>query len=317
MSGRPFEQDVIAIIWDFDKTLIPGYMQSPLFRKFGVDEQEFWAEVNNLPEYYTRQGIKLNRDIAYLNHILTYVQAGRFPGLNNALLRALGAELEFYQGLPEFFEEVRGVALEPEFKGYDVKVEHYIVSTGLAEMIRGSKVAAHMDGIWACEYIEIPAQPGYTLNSPLPDGGAVISQIAYAIDNTSKTRALFEINKGSNLFPEIDVNAGMEHEARRVPFTNMIYIADGPSDIPSFSVLKRYGGRTFAVYPPGDKQAFKQMELLRRAGRVDMYGEADYRPGTQTSTWLWEMVREIAAAIVQRKKEAVQASISKPPKHLT
>src|SRR5690242_16789322 len=108
MSQSLFTQNVIAVIWDFDKTLSPGYMQAPLFRRFGIDEETFWAEANGLAELYQRNGMhNLSRDTLYLNHILTYVERGVFKDLDNKLLFELGSEIEFYDGLPEFFETVR------------------------------------------------------------------------------------------------------------------------------------------------------------------------------------------------------------------
>ena len=93
MQQAPFEQNIIAMVWDCDKTLISSYMQEPLFRHFGVDGRTFWAEVNALKARYAAQGISVNSDTSYLNHILTYVKAGLFKGLSNKLLREFGKEL--------------------------------------------------------------------------------------------------------------------------------------------------------------------------------------------------------------------------------
>lgn len=315
---RPFEQDVICFIWDFDKTLIPAYMQDPLFRKYGVDATQFWSEVNSLPGFYQNVVPRVNQDTAYLNHILTYIQHGIFKNLNNRVLTDLGGEIEFYAGVPDFFEQVKALIQEDAtYKPYGITVEHYIVSTGLGAMIRGSAVNAYVDGIWGCEFIECPLAPRGK-PEPIPDNehDSVLSQIAYAIDNTSKTRALFEINKGTNKHPEINVNAAMDRDSRRVPFSNIIYIADGPSDVPSFSLVKQNGGRTYAVYPAGHLQAFNQVEMLRRDKRVDMYGEADFRVNTHTYLWLTETARDIANNIVSRKKAVIRASTSKAPTHI-
>jgi len=145
-----------------------------------------------------------------------------------------------------------------------------------------------------------------------------ISQIASALDNTSKTRYLFEINKGSNKYPDtIDVNSSIARESRRVPFGNMIYIADGPSDVPAFSILNYNGGSTFAVYPKGDVKAFRQVDALRRDNRVQMFGEADYETASQSWLWLTEKVRAIADSIVERKQAAIRNSAGAPPTHLS
>ncbi|HBG01394.1 MAG TPA: haloacid dehalogenase-like hydrolase, partial [Firmicutes bacterium] len=163
MASNIFTQTNIAVIWDFDKTLIPGYMQEPLFRHYNVEGRTFWREVKALPEHLRREGHEMVAvDSIYLNHILAYVRSGLFKGLSNRLLRELGGELEFYPGLPEFFPAVKDhVAKNPLFGKYDIKVEHYIVSTGLRQMILGSKIAEHTDGIWACEFVECRLPPGY------------------------------------------------------------------------------------------------------------------------------------------------------------
>jgi hypothetical protein len=329
----PFEQNIIAMVWDCDKTLISSYMQEPLFRHFDVDGKKFWQEVNGLKAYYGKQGISVNSDTSYLNHILTYVKSGLFKGLNNALLREFGKELKFYPGLPQFFGEVKSLINDDEkYKAFDIRLEHYVVSTGFAETIRGSAIAPFVDGIYGCEFIESPAQPGYLesfesgdvpsaaagISNAATPTASEISQIASALDNTSKTRYLFEINKGSNKYPEtIDVNSSIARESRRVPFENMIYIADGPSDVPAFSILNYNGGSTFAVYPKGDVKAFRQVDALRRDNRVQMFGEADYETASQSWLWLTEKVRAIADSIVERKQAAIRNSAGAPPTHLS
>lgn len=321
------------MVWDCDKTLISSYMQEPLFRHFDVDGKKFWQEVNGLKAYYGKQGISVNSDTSYLNHILTYVKSGLFKGLNNALLREFGKELKFYPGLPQFFGEVKSLINDDEkYKAFDIRLEHYVVSTGFAETIRGSAIAPFVDGIYGCEFIESPAQPGYLesfesgdvpsaaagISNAATPTASEISQIASALDNTSKTRYLFEINKGSNKYPEtIDVNSSIARESRRVPFENMVYIADGPSDVPAFSILNYNGGSTFAVYPKGDVKAFRQVDALRRDNRVQMFGEADYETASQSWLWLTEKVRAIADSIVERKQAAIRNSAGAPPTHLS
>ena len=162
MATTLFTQNTIACIWDFDKTLIPDYMQSPLFRRYGIDEATFWEETNKLAEHYRKRGYHLSPEIAYLNHLLTYVLAGPLAGLNNKILTECGAEIKFYQGLPEFFDLTKKFVREkPEYAKHEISVEHYIVSTGIAPMVRGSAIAKHVEGVWACEFVENPLQPGF------------------------------------------------------------------------------------------------------------------------------------------------------------
>ena len=336
MSTPLHPQNVIALVWDFDKTLIPGYMQDPIFEAFNLDDVTFWREVNALPAYCRQFGVHMHPDSAYLNHLITYVQHGRMPGLTNARLRELGACIQFHPGLPEFFQEVKeDLAAVPDAERFELRLEHYIVSTGLREMIEGSAIRPYVDGIWASEFLESPPPPGFdpdatqNLDAPgaqdslFPVHG--ISQIAMAYDNTSKTRALFEINKGSNKQPSIDVNAKIRPEDRRVPFEHMIYIADGPSDVPAFSVLRQAGGTAYAVYPADkstprkadeSRRSLEQVERLRRDGRVDHFGPADYRVGSPTADWLSMRIRQIAEDIVEERRAALKERVGQAPSHL-
>ncbi len=318
MATTLFTQNIIACIWDFDKTLIPGYMQGPLFRHYGIDEAQFWAETNRLAEHYAKRGYRISSEISYLNHILTYVLAGLMPKLNNRLLRQLGAEITLYPGLPEFFARSKEFVREkPEYLKHELQLEHYVVSTGLAEMIRGSAVAPHVEAIWGCEFIENPLRPGFLRQKEFDlSADAEIAQIGMMIDNTTKTRALFEINKGTNKNPALDVNARIPPEDRRIPFSNMIYIADGPSDIPCFSLVLERGGKTYGVYNPDRPDEFKQNDALRRADRIDYYGKADYRDGSETCNWFRLQIQGIADHIVTGREAAVAERVARPPRHL-
>jgi hypothetical protein len=313
---------IVACIWDFDNTLIPGYMQEPIFRRFDVDAGKFWKEVNSLPKYFAAKGQHVSPETCYLNHLLTSVRTGRFKGLNNALLHDLGRELEFYPGIPEFFRELADIPKSrPEFRKYEIALEHYIVSTGLAEMIRGSAAAPSMTGIYGCELVENPPLPGFLeqpeLIGPDPDDPCQneVSQIGVVVDNTIKTRFIFEINKGSNVWP-VDVNAKIDEKNRRVPIRNMIYVADGPSDVPVFSVVRGHGGLAYAVYDPENEASFAQNDELRRQGRVDHYGRADYRKGSETNMWLRMQVTRMCERIVAETDEELSRVTSRPPQHL-
>lgn len=296
--------NIIAVIWDCDKTLIDGYMQDPIFNKYGIDAHEFWQKVNRMPGEIEKQGIRVNKDTYYLNHFIHCAHDGTFPGLDNAMLRELGKEQKFYNGIPEIFEETKKMFKDnPEYSEYGIQVEHYIVSTGFAEIIRGSVLAPLVEDIWGCELTEAPDV----------NGKNVISEVVYTIDNTTKTRAIFEINKGK----DIPVNSKIPKELRRVRFENMIYIADGPSDIPAFSVINQNGGSTFAIYPKGDMEAMRQVEQMRMDGRVEFYAEADYSKGTTAYMWITNKIQELADRIRNEEKKRIISSTSGVPHHLT
>lgn len=302
--------NVIAVIWDFDKTLIRGYMQTPIFKKYKIDESAFWREVNSLPDYYKQeQGVQVNKDTVYLNHLIKYVKDGKLKGLSNKSLKEFGHEQNFYPGVVELIRNMQK-HLEDSAEGknyseYNIRVENYIVSTGIKKVIEGTELSSYVAGIWGCELIDAKV-----------DGNDEISEVGYTIDNTTKTRALFEINKGIPQNPDIDVNAKMSEQSRRVKFKHMIYIADGPSDVPAFSVINKFGGATFAVYPKGDERAFKQVEKLREDGRINMYAEADYTEGTTAYMWITNKVREFADQIYNEERNKLEESVSVAPKHI-
>lgn len=308
-------QTVIAFIWDFDRTLIPDNMQGPIFAEYGVDEDAFWREVDGLVEYHRSQGEIMGRGLAYLIHILSYVEQGIFKGLDNARLRKLGEQLVPCPGIPEFFEETRRHVQEvPEFAKEEIGVEHFVVSTGIRPMIEGSSIAKHVDGIWANSFIENTAPSGFLDRLPVAGESSEIKHVSDYIGHTSKTRALFEINKGVNINPSVDVNARVSEAQRRVPLRNMIYVADGPSDVPMFSILNKAGGKTLGVYNLEPRNNHRQVKQLQEQGRIQGMAEADYRPGKAAHLWLMDSLDQIAFEIVENRRQAL-AAIKNPPGH--
>ena len=299
--------NIIAVIWDCDKTLIDGYMQDPIFAEYGIDPKAFWERISEKIKEYQQSGKRVNSDTYYLNYFIKCAHDGTFSGLNNAKLREYGQKQKFYPGIPEIFEQTKKMFQDDKsYTEYGIQVEHYIVSTGFAEVIRGFRLMPLVDGVWGCELLDAPDQ----------EGNPVISEVLYTVDNTSKTRAIFEINKGIGKIEHIDVNSKIPEENRRVHFENMIYIADGPSDIPAFSVVRKNGGATFAIYPKGDLKAMQQVEQMRSDGRVDMYAEADYSEGTTAYMWITNRIQKMAERIREKEKAEIQRSASSVPCHL-
>lgn len=318
-SSAPLHRpNTVACIWDFDKTLSAGYMQTPLFRHYDLDENQFWKEVNALPAHYRERGMVVSPDSIYLNHLLSYVKSGLMKGLNNQLLRKLGAQLKFFDGLPTFFAELqKNVRSVPEYKKHNLQLEHYIISTGIAEMIRGSAIAPYVENIYGCEFIEAPLPPGFGSQPEFPiEDHCEIAQVGMMVDNTIKTRFIFEINKGTNKLPDIDVNSKIAPDDRRIPIKNMIYIADGPSDIPVFSIVKKNGGLCFAVYEPDNAKEFAQNDMLLQNERVHAYGPADYTQRSSTHMWISMHVQQMCDRIVLEREANLASRIKHPPRHL-
>jgi hypothetical protein len=310
-------QTVIAFVWDFDKTLSPGYMQDPLFEEYGIDGLKFWHEVEGLVEHYGERNLRVSKDTAYLGHLLSYVRDGKLPGLTNSKLRELGSKVVLAPGMPDFMARTKTlIAGNPRFVHNRVTVEHYIVSTGLRQMIEGNAIIEQVDGVWASELLSDPPGPDYlSKDASDTDFDGPLTQVGYVLDNTTKTRAIFEINKGVNHDPSINVNARMAEEDRRVPISNMIYVADGPSDVPVFSVVGGSGGRTLGVYTLGKTSNYKGVKKLEDDGRVNSIAEANYEPGSAADLWLTESLEDIATRICDRRDRSIQ-SISGPAGHV-
>jgi hypothetical protein len=286
-------QTTIGLIYDYDQTLSPNYMQDEvLFPRFGINPLQFWKKSRELVDAEGYDG-----ELAYLKTLLDYLAMDR-P--TNAELSALGADLKFYPGLPEMFGELNAV-LTDQHRLLGIKIEHYIVSSGLKALLDGSKLAPHVKKIFGCEFGE--------------DRDGRIGFPKRVISHTTKTQFLFRINKGM-LEPNEDVNDHMAPELRPIPFHNMIYVGDGPTDVPCFTLMKKYGGHALAVYNPNEpgRASFKKCyQLSALADRVKHIAPADYRAGSHLRLLLEEMVTEIADGIVRRQRlELEEGTVAAP-----
>lgn len=288
-------QNLIAIVYDYDQTLSPTYMQDEvLFPRFGINAAEFWKRCKQLVE---RDGYE--SELAYLKTMLDNLQLDR-P--SNDDLRSLGKDLKFYKGVIGMFEELENL-LEPEHRAAGVKIEHYIVSSGIKTLIEGSDLMRHVKRVFGCEFGE--------------DESGRIAFPKRVISHTGKTQYLFRINKGM-LEPNEDVNDHMPEELRPVPFKNMIYVGDGPTDVPCFTVMKKFGGHAIAVYNPedGTRASFrKAYQLSGPADRIKYIAPADYRAGSHLRLLLEEMVVDIADGIVERRRREVSEAKIAAPAH--
>lgn len=286
-------QTTIGIIYDYDQTLSPTYMQDEtLFPHFGINPEQFWKKSRELVDAQGYDG-----ELAYLKTMLEYLALDR-P--TNDELKALGTKLKFFPGVPQVFEELNQT-LTDQHRLLGIKIEHYIVSSGLKILLDGSQIAPHVKRIFGCEFGE--------------DADGHITFPKRVISHTTKTQYLFRINKGM-LEPHEDVNDHMEPELRPIPFPHMIYVGDGPTDVPCFTLMKRYGGHAVAVYNAAEKSrsSFRKCyQLSGHAERVKHIAPADYTPGSHLRLLLEEMVRDIADNILRRKRQEIDdGTISAP-----
>ena len=287
-------QSTIALVYDYDQTLSPSFMQDDvIFPEFGINPASFWDKCNALVTEHKWDG-----ELAYLKCLLDYLA---MDGVSNARLTELGQNLSFFPGLPEMLDEIDGACLSEAHHAAGIKIEHYIVSSGLKALMDGCKIAKHFKQIYGCEYGE--------------DERGVISFPKRAISHTTKTQYLFRINKGL-LNHGQDVNDHMPKNLRPIPFSNMIYLGDGPTDVPCFTVMKRNCGNAIAVNNPKDKsrRSFKKCyQLSTRSDRVRNIAPADYRPGSHLRLILEQMVTDIADRILLNRQEETDSGTVAAP----
>lgn len=281
------------MVYDYDKTLSPSYMQDDvLFPRFGISAGPFWNKCNALVK---EQG--WDNELAYMRCLLEYLGMDR---VSNADLTAMGADLSYYPGVEDMFDEINQV-LRPEHEAAGIRIEHYIISSGLKALLDGCSLAKQVKAIFGCEFGE--------------DLDGQISFPKRVISHTSKTQYIFRINKGM-LRSEEDVNDHMPHELRPVPFENMMYVGDGPTDVPCFTVMKKNGGHAVAVYDPNDetRRSFQKcFQLSTHAGRVKHIAPADYRPGSHLRLIMEETILEMADGILKRRlDERTGAMVAAP-----
>lgn len=274
--------NTIALIFDFDDTLVPD-STTLLLRNCGIDPQRFWNK--DLKELIGRG---YDPTLGFLRLLLDNVGPGKPLGvLSNAKLREFGASLDqrFHEGLPQLFVELRALAKEMA----NVNVEYYVISGGLQAVIEGSSIIRdHFAGVYGCQLEEVGDPPA-------------LANIKRAINFTEKTRYLFEINKGitaaqSSKNPYL-VNKDIRKSRRRIPFTNMVYVGDGLTDIPCFSLLKAHHSICFGVFDPTDETKAKRalLEFLG-PGRVVSMHAPRYRPKDE----LGALLRAHVANLCQR-----------------
>ena len=254
MSKKP----TVALIYDFDGTLSPGNMQEYDFiPAVGKSNKEFWHEANSLAEEQDADGI--------LTYMAKMIQEAKSKGLSlrREAFQESGRRIQLYEGVKEWFSRINAYGEE---RG--VRVVHYINSSGLKEIIEGTPIADKFRKIYACSFL-------YNV-----DGIAYWPGVA--VNYTNKTQFIFKINKGvESVYDSTLVNRYIEERERPVPFSNMIYVGDGTTDIPCMRLVKNFGGHSIAVYNPQDKGARKDMATLIRDNRVNHVCSADYREGAE------------------------------------
>ena len=262
MSQRP----IIALLYDFDKTLCTTDMEDYTFiPSLGYTPTQFWQKANHFGWENQMDGL--------LAYMYTMIEACRARGitLNRDYLVECGHAIELFPGVKEWFERINAFG-----ESLGVTVEHYVLSSGLKEIIEGSGIAHHFKQIYACEFY-------------YRDGAACWPKLD--VNFTNKTQFVYRINKGIlDVSRDRELNDSMPDDSKRVPFTNMIYMGDGLSDVPCMKMMRAYGGQAIAVYQASNRQG---VEKLLADGRVDFIFPADYREGMELDRTVRDILRKM------------------------
>lgn len=280
-------QNVIAVIFDFDDTLTDE-TTTKLLETHGIDPVEFWQRQNR--ELVEQEG--WDPILAYLKLLLDHVGEGRPLGrLTNKKLKEFGSQLSFYSGVKGLFADLRRIAAQHTIS--NPTVEFYVITSGLEEIVRGSKISHELTEIWGCQFAE---------------ERGIIRHVKNVVSFTEKTRFLFEINKGirdSRKSP-YSVNKEVKPEDRRVPFSNMIYVGDGLTDVPCFSLLQRNGGKGFGVFDPKKEGSPKKgWETLVAPKRVHTLNSPRYGRKDDLGALIRTAVNEICTDLDLRTRTAL------------
>ena len=264
------ENITVALIYDFDGTLAPGNMQEYDFiPAVGKSNLEFWHEANTLAEEQDADQV--------LTYMARMLQAAQSKGLSlrREAFRDSGRNVQFYNGVEQWFQRINDYG-----KQRGINILHYVNSSGLKEIIEGTAIAHEFKNIYACSFL-------YNI-----DGIAYWP--AVAVNYTNKTQFIFKINKGvESVFDTKDVNRFMEESKRPVPFSRMIYIGDGTTDIPCMKLVKNFGGHSIAVYNPEEEGQRNVLNDLIRDNRVNHVCPADYSDSSEIDTIVKTIIDKI------------------------
>ena len=261
------KRTITAIIYDFDKTLCDRDMQEYAFiPNLGLTPEDFWKETDNL----AREN-KMDKILACM-----YMMKTKSDQLGKPLKRKdfvkLGESIKFYPGIKEWFTRINDYG-----KSIGLQVEHYIISSGLKEIIEGTEISKYFKEIYACEFLY--NKEGYA------------RWPAMSVNYTTKTQFLSRINKGVlDISEDKILNTKMLEEDRRISTKNMIYIGDGLTDIPSMRMIREKGGYAIAVYQKNKLDIVK--ELLQE-DRIDYAVLADYRENTKIDNLIKDLLNEM------------------------
>ncbi len=263
---------VVAIIYDFDGTLISGNMQEYEFiPKIGVHQDDFWQEANDMAAEQDADSV-----LTYMECMIRHAREAGMK-LTKDSLRDMGRNISMFEGVEEWFDRITEYGAK---RG--LKIQHYVNSSGIKEMVEGSHIAKNFHKIYASTFLYDKSGEAYWP--------------AVAINYTNKTQFLFKINKGIETVHDSKlVNEFSPRETRPVPFSRMIFIGDGMTDIPSMRLVNIMGGHAIAVYDPENEKKREEIMKLIDERRVNYVCAARYTPDAEINSFVEGIIDKIAA----------------------
>ncbi|MCF8229545.1 MAG: haloacid dehalogenase-like hydrolase [Bacteroidales bacterium] len=274
----------LAIAYDFDGTLAPGNMQEHSFiPKLGIDKMDFWQEANTYARKHDMDDI-----LAYMQLMLQKANNKNIPITRSSFLEH-GKEIVFFKGVETFFNRINAYAAQ-----YNTYIEHYIISSGVRDIVKGTPIAHHFKSIFASGYVF--------------DNNDIAIWPALAINYTNKTQYLFRINKGIyNSWDNTKINKYLKQDEKPMPFSKMVYIGDGLTDVPAMKMIKHQGGTAIAVYDPDEAEkpgvfsAKNVCEELIEQNRADYIAPADYTENSDLDKLIKTLINKIVQEEILRR----------------
>ena len=282
---RNFNRNTLAMVYDFDGTLTPQPMQEyTVLPQLGITGDDFWREVDD--EVRRTGGDSI---LTYMRLLVDKIDENK-KHLSRDALRDLAADIKYFPGVSAWFGRINDYVAKKS--GGLVEVRHYIISAGLGEILEGISIKSEFERIYASQYFfnhhETACFPTIVIN------------------DTTKTQYLFRINKGREESGE-SINEYMPESDRPIPFTNMLYIGDGLTDVPCMTVVKNYGGFAVAVHKPNNESSIEVCRELTKANRIDYFAPADYRARRKLEKRVHTILDIIIARILfEREKYSFQ-----------
>ncbi|MCR5706541.1 MAG: haloacid dehalogenase-like hydrolase [Acholeplasmatales bacterium] len=263
----------VVFMYDFDKTLCDRDMQEYEFiPNMQLSANEFWTATSNEAK---NPGNNIEKILAYMYTMMKYAKRNNIA-LTREYLNTCGSKVKLFQGVKDFFVRINQMANSLGFEA-----EHYIISSGLKEIVKGTEIAKYFKEVYACEFHY--------------DKDGIADFPAYVVNYTMKTQFLFRISKGAfDLNDEEKLNAKIKDEDRYVRFENMIYFGDGLTDVPCMKLVRENGGTAIAIYQENNDRIARK---LFEENRVDFIAPADYRE----NSYLDLVIRKVFAKMVALK----------------